>query len=453
LPQTFASQEITRAADALPNFTALVKAAGPAVVNLKTTKKTATGSPPPASRDIPDGGGDDLSELFRRLIPPESRGRGAPSLGSGFIISADGLILTDSHLIENSAEITVRLTDGRTFKAKVLGTDAHTDVALLKVDAANLPVVKVGDPDKLEVGEWVLAIGSPFGFENTVTQGIVSAKGRALPDEHYIPFIQTDVPINPGSSGGPLFNLAGEVVGINSQIYTRSGGYMGLAFAIPIDLAMRIKDELLAHGKVYRGRLGIGHQSVDEATATAFRLSEPKGALITEVEKNGPGHRAGLMAGDVIREFDAVKIDNSNQLPRLVAGAKPGTRVTIKIWRKGKSEIVQATLGELTADAKTGSRDSESEPPLDQLGLALRELTMSEKRELQMEEGLMVARVAGEAARAGVLEGDVILGVNDNRVTSVKQFRQLVGQSNQIAALLVSRGNNVIYVPLRTKAS
>ncbi len=443
VPETYAAETGTVAP--LLNIAALVRSEGPAVVNVSASPR----SPAPEVDAPGTHDDDDMADLLRRGLPPGRANSKRPMQGSGCIVSSDGYVLTDSHLVEGAAEITVRLTDKRQFKARLVGADPMADIALLKINAKNLPTVKIGDPSKLEVGEWVIAIGAPFGFDNTVTQGIVSAKGRSLPDESYISFIQTDVAINPGNSGGPLFNLKGEVVGINSQIYTRSGGYMGVSFAIPIDLAMSIKDELLVHGKVTRGKLGISHQTVDEAIAQAFKLAEARGALVTEVEKGAAADKAGLVPGDIILAFDGKAVDASTDLPRMVAMTKPGTRVRLDIWRKGKIEALTATVGE--SASKLAARSDADEPRLDKLGLALRDLSGTEKRDLGFEHGIIVQRAVGEAARAGVLEGDVILGVNDNPVGTVKQFRELIGNVGPIAALLVSRGNAVIYLPLRVK--
>src|SRR3989339_979776 len=314
----------------LPDFTELVEKQGPAVVNISTTQiiRNAHGLP-----NLPEG--DPFYEFFRRFAPQIPREQESQSLGSGFIISADGYIMTNAHVVESADKITVRLTDKREFSAKVIGADKRTDVALLKIEATGLPKVTVGDPDKLKVGEWVVAIGSPFGFDSSVTAGIVSAKGRSLPQENFVPFIQTDVAINPGNSGGPLFNMNGEVVGINSQIYTRSGGSMGLSFAIPIDVATQVTEQLRTSGKVTRGRIGVTIQELTRELAESFGLSKPNGALISSVEKNGPADKAGIEASDVILKFDGNPVNSSSDLPRLVAATKPGSKVAVELWRKG----------------------------------------------------------------------------------------------------------------------
>jgi serine protease Do len=436
----------------LPNFRDLIKKAGIAVVTIKSIRKSEFASHEPSVRDSPHQD-DELAELFRRILPPEGKRRDSlqSTFGCGFILSTDGLILTDSHLLDNASEIWVRLRDSRSFKAKILGRDALTDVALIKIDAAGLPIVRIGDPNKLEVGDWVLAIGAPFGFEHSVTQGIVSATGRALPDEYYVPFIQTDVSINPGNSGGPLFNMDGEVVAINSQIYTRSGGYMGISFAIPIDLAMGIKEQLLKDGKVTRGRLGVSHQAVDETIAQAFHLETVRGALITEVDKNSPAEKAGIVPGDIVLKFDGATVQSSHDLPRFVANAKPGKVSTIELWRKGQRKVIDATIEERQSTVIAKKKSAE-EFPIGDVGLTVRELTATEKRDFNLETGLFITNAEGEAALAGLMEGDVILAVNDNTVTDANQFQSLFTSVGPIAALLVSRRNMVIYIPLRTKS-
>lgn len=440
-------------AQSRPSFRDLVKKAGVAVVTIKSIRKSEFAPPDTSVRDSPHQD-DELAELFRRILPPEGKRRDSlqSTFGCGFIISTDGMILTDSHLLDDVSEIWVRLRDNRSFKAKVLGRDTLTDVALVKIDAIDLPIVRIGDPKQLEVGDWVLAIGAPFGFENSVTQGIVSATGRALPGEYYVPFIQTDVSINPGNSGGPLFNMDGEVVAINSQIYTRSGGYMGISFAIPIDLAMGIKEQLLKDGKVTRGRLGVSHQAVDETIAQAFRLDTPTGALITEVDKNGPADKAGIVPGDIVLKFDGATVQISNDLPRFVAHAKPGTLSSLEVWRRGQRKMIKVTIEERPSNV-VAKKQSAEDFPVGDIGLAVREISVAEKRELNLDNGLFITKVEGEAARAGLIEGDIILGINDNAITGVKQFQSLFASIDPIVALLVSRNNSVIYIPLRSKAA
>lgn len=329
----------------LPSFADLVKQYGPAVVNISTTRTLRQGA-----RVLPVPEGDPLAEFFRRFMPPFGQQEfQARSLGSGFIVSPDGYILTNAHVVADTDEVTVKLTNKREYKAKLIGVDAYTDVALLKIDARDLPAVQVGDPSKMEVGEWVAAIGAPFGFENSVTAGIVSATGRSLPGETYVPFIQTDVALNPGNSGGPLFNMRGEVVGVNSQIYSRTGGFMGLSFAIPIDIAMEVVEQLRSSGRVTRGRIGVQAQELTVELAQSFGLEEPVGALVAAVERGGPAGKAGIMPGDVIQSFDGQPVQTAADLARLVAGAKPGTTVTVAVWRKGEARTLQVSVDELRA--------------------------------------------------------------------------------------------------------
>ncbi|MGZ9067608.1 MAG: DegQ family serine endoprotease, partial [Burkholderiales bacterium] len=375
------------------------------------------------------------------------------SLGSGFIISADGFVLTNAHVVEAADEITVKLTDKREFKARVIGSDRRTDIALLKIDANGLPFVRFGNPERLRVGEWVVAIGSPFGFENSVTAGIVSAKGRSLPQENFVPFIQTDVAVNPGNSGGPLFNLRGEVVGINSAIYSRTGGFMGLSFAIPIDVANDIVQQLKTVGRVIRGRIGVVIQPVTKELADSFGLQRTQGALVSTVEKGGPAEKAGIEAGDVILRFDAKPVNSSEDLPRIVGSTKPGSRVTMQIWRNKASRDVQVTVAELQEDRaaqqKRGAKPPAATPGV--MGMSLSDLTDAQRKELKVEGGVLVNEVQGAAARAGIRRGDVILAVNNQDVKSVEHFRELMGavEKGRIVALLVRRGGNSLYVPFR----
>src|SRR6266545_1594293 len=362
----------------LPDFTRLVEEQGSAVVNISTTQAVRRSALP----QVPGIEDEEVLEFFRRFIPRQQPGPGprpeSRSLGSGFIISADGYILTNAHVVEGADEINVRFTDKRELKAKVIGADRRSDIAVIKVDAGGLPAVRFGDPAKLKVGEWVLAIGSPFGFENTVTAGIVSAKGRSLPQENFVPFIQTDVAINPGNSGGPLFNMRGEVVGINSQIYSRTGGFMGLSFAIPIDVALDIQKQLREKGRVARGRIGVVIQEVTRDLATSFGLDKPRGALVNAVEKGGPAEKGGVETGDIILKFDGKPVSTSSELPRIVGNTKPGSKASIKVWRQGQTRELRASLGEIPAgkiatagdDARTGSG---------KLGLSVRPLTEDER--------------------------------------------------------------------------
>jgi serine protease Do len=433
----------------LPDFTELAEKQGPAVVNVSTTQTVQTQQGIP---QLPFSEDDPFYEFFKRFAPPVPREFESKSLGSGFIISSDGYLLTNAHVVADADEVTVKLTDKREFKAKVIGSDRRTDVALLKIDATGLPKVTLGDPVKLKVGEWVVAIGSPFGFENSVTAGIVSAKGRSLPQENFVPFIQTDVAINPGNSGGPLFNLKGEVVGINSQIYSRTGGFMGLSFAIPIDVAMDVTEQLRTTGKVSRGRIGVVIQEVTKELADSFGLSKPVGALINSVEKGSPADKAGLEPSDVILKFDDKTVNSSADLPRIVGSTKPGSKVTVQIWRKGTSKDIPLTIGEIPVDEKVAQRSGKrSKTPDNRLGITLSDLTADQRSELGIRGGILVEDVQGIAARAGIRRGDIILAVNNQDVKSVDQFSQLIGKydKGRNIALLVRRGDNALYIPLR----
>ena len=359
--------------------------------------------------------------------------------------------------METAEEITVKLTDKREFKAKVIGSDRRTDVALIKIDATGLPAVRFGDPGKLRVGEWVLAIGSPFGFENTVTAGIVSAKGRSLPQETYVPFIQTDVAVNPGNSGGPLFNLRGEVVGINSQIYSRTGGFMGLSFAIPIDVANDIAQQLRTVGKVTRGRIGVVIQPLSKELADGFGLPRTQGALVNSVEKGGPADKAGVEAGDVILRFDGKTVASSEDLPRIVGATRPGSKVTMQIWRNKGTRDVQVVVAEMQDERAARQSRRGGKPPAtmpSQFGLTLSDLSDAQKSELKVSGGVLVENVQGAGQRAGVRRGDVILAINNQDVKSVEQFNQMMAQfdKGRIVALLVRRGANSLYIPFRVDA-
>ncbi|HLA35609.1 MAG TPA: DegQ family serine endoprotease [Rhodocyclaceae bacterium] len=390
---------------------------------------------------------DPFYELFRRFQMPTPRGEEPRhGLGSGFIVRADGVILTNAHVVDDAKEVIVKLADKREFKAKVVGIDKPTDVAVLKIDASGLPTVRIGSAEQARVGEWVVAIGAPFGFENTVTAGIISAKSRSFPDEGYVPFLQTDVAVNPGNSGGPLFNMKGEVIGINSQIYSRSGGYQGLSFAIPIEVAIKVEQQLLDHGKVSRGRLGVMIQEVDQALADSFGLNKPTGALVSSVEKGSPAERAGILAGDVILKFNGKDVGRSSELPPLVADVRPGSSARLEIWRKGAVKTIEMNVGELTASAAKGLSDGDGSTPL---GLALRPLTPEELQHADVAEGLMVTDVAeGAAARAGIRPGDAILAVNGEKVGSVRRLRELTTGGEKRLALQILRQNRKMFVAL-----
>ena len=445
--QAQTAQVQTSAGSALPDFSALVEQYGPAVVNISTT--TAPVRTQMQLPQIPGDPGDPIQEFFRRFQIPVPQGDSIrKGVGSGFIVSADGYILTNAHVVDDANEVTVKLTDNREFKAKVIGVDRRTDVALVKIDARNLPTVKIGDASKARVGQWVAAIGSPFGLENTVTAGIISAKSRSLPDETYVPFIQTDVAINPGNSGGPLFNMAGEVIGINSQIYSRTGGYMGLSFAVPIDVAMKVKTDLQKYGKVSRGRLGVTIQGVSQELADSFGLKKAQGALVSAVEPKSPADKAGVKTGDIILAVDGRVIENSIDLPRVIGETRPGTPVSLKIWRQGETRELNASLGEAPAE-KIAKAESEPKTKSGKLGLSLRPLTDEERKQIEAESGLLVEESEGPAARAGVQAGDVILAFNNQPVKTVDQLRRLVDRSRGSVALLIQREGNKIYVPIR----
>lgn len=445
----------------LPDFTELAEKQGPAVVNISITQNMRAENTLP----FPGMPGDEqMQEFFKRFGIPMPGQNGAPpqeyktqSLGSGFIISSDGYILTNAHVVAEADEVIVKLSDKREFKAKIIGSDKRTDVALVKIDASGLPKVTTGDPSKLKVGEWVAAIGSPFGLENTMTAGIVSAKGRALPQENFVPFIQTDVAINPGNSGGPLFNLAGEVVGINSQIYSRSGGSMGLSFSIPIDVALEVSNQLKATGKVNRGWLGIVIQELTKELAESFGMKNTNGALVAAVEKNGPADKGGLEAGDVITKFDGKPIVVSSDLPRAVGAVKPGKTVVAEVLRKGSNKILNITVGDMPSDPSEAAPSSKPsvKPEPNRIGLIVKEATPQQKKKLNGKNGLIVVDAQGAVAQAGVRRGDVILGLNNTEVQSLEQFnKQLAGfAAGKSVALLVLRGENTLYVPIKIPAS
>jgi serine protease Do len=449
-PAAASTIEPVRAAISLPDFSGIAASQGQAVVNI-----SVSGSMKTAAQGLPDLDPDSpFFEFFRRFGIPGQQGRPGRipthGLGSGFIVSPDGIVLTNAHVVADADEVTVKLIDKREFKAKVVGIDTQTDVAVLRIDARNLPTVKIGNPETTRVGEWVVAIGSPFGFENSVTAGIVSAKSRTLPDEGYVPFMQTDVAVNPGNSGGPLINAGGEVIGINSQIYSRSGGYQGLSFAIPIDVAMNIEQQLLAKGKVSRGRLGVTIQEVDQGLADSFGLDRPRGALVNSVEAGSPAAKAGIQSGDIIVKFNDREISRSAELPALVAGTPPGKEARIEIWRKGGTKLLTLALGELrNASAKSDGQPG-SEESAGKLGLALRPLTREERAEVDGGSGLVVEDVsAGPAARAGIQPGDVILAANGERISGIEQLRKQLEHAGKRIALLIQREGQTLFVPIR----
>lgn len=417
----------------LPDFTELVERHSPAVVNI-STEQNVDESRRSLRRGAPQG---DLEEFFRRFIPEGGQGAITPprSLGSGFIVSADGYILTNNHVIEDADKIIVRLTDRRELEAELIGADERSDLAVIKVQAKNLPVVKLGNSESLKVGEWVLAIGSPFGFDASVTAGIVSAKGRSLPTENgenYVPFIQSDVAINPGNSGGPLFNLAGEVVGINSQIYTRSGGFMGVSFSIPIDVAMDVADQLKKDGRVSRGWLGVVIQDVNRELAESFNLKKPGGALVARVLGDGPAGKAGIKAGDIITHFNGKTVDLSADLPHLVGRARVGSNATVRIVRAGKTKKLKVRIGELAdrGSPQVGALSPETVEP-SRLGLVVEELTEDERQRLGIEQGVRVVSSTGAASAASIAAGDVITMLDNKAVESLAKFGEI---ANGLAA-------------------
>ena len=448
----------------LPDFSRLVEDQGAAVVNISTTQaaRRAGGALP----QVPGIEDEEVLEFFRRFVPrpgpgqPGQGGGGARpesrSLGSGFIISADGYILTNAHVVESADEINVRLTDKREFKAKVIGLDKRTDLAVIRIEGTSLPVVRFGDPTKLKVGEWVVAIGSPFGFDNTVTAGIVSAKGRSLPQENFVPFIQTDVAINPGNSGGPLFNMRGEVVGINSQIYSRTGGFMGLSFAIPIDVALDVQKQLRDKGRVSRGRIGVVIQEVTRDIATSFGLDRARGALVNSVEKGSPADKAGVEASDIIVKFDGKPVESSSDLPRIVGATRPGAKVDLEVLRKGSARSLGLVVGELQEE-RIAARDTprEQRKPVEvaanRLGLVVNELTAEQKKELKLSHGLVVTEVRQDA-RAELRRGDILLTLvhrgKHAELKSVEQFNQLLGglDKSAVITLHVKRGETTAFV-------
>ena len=453
----------------LPDFTDLVERVGPSVVNIRTTERRAS----TASSGGSGGGAEidpNIEEFFRRFgIPmpnrpdqrPGPRGRGGNEdepqqrgVGSGFILSADGFIMTNAHVVEGADEVIVTLTDKRELKARIVGSDKRTDVAVVKVEASALPFVKIGDVNRLKVGEWVMAIGSPFGLDNTVTAGIVSAKQRDTGD--YLPLIQTDVAINPGNSGGPLINLRGEVVGINSQIYSRSGGFMGISFAIPIDEATRVADQLRATGRVVRGRIGVQIGPVTKEVAESIGLGAPRGALVTGVERDQPAEKAGVEAGDIIVKVDGRAVEKSGDLPRIVGGLKPGVRAALQVFRRGAVRDLTVSIAEFEPEkpARRAVAEPGSAPPAvvkSALGITVSDLSDAQKRELRVRSGVRVDGVDGAAARAGLREGDVILSVDNSEVTDSKQFAAATAKADKSKAVtvLVRRGEWVNYVVIR----
>ena len=448
----------------LPDFTELVEQVGPSVVNIRTLEKVS-------SRDAQAGTPDEeMQELFRRFfgvpmpapnMPRQQRpNRNDPDqekpkgVGSGFVLSADGFIMTNAHVVDGADQVMVTLPDKREFKARIVGADKRTDVAVVKIEATGLSAVKIGDVNRLKVGEWVMAIGSPFGLENTVTAGIVSAKQRDTGD--YLPFIQTDVAINPGNSGGPLINMRGEVVGINSQIYSRSGGFMGISFAIPIDEAMRVSEQLRATGRVQRGRLGVQIDQVSKEVAESLGLAKPQGALVRGVEQGSPAEKAGLEAGDIILRFDGKLIEKSADLPRQVGNTKPGTVSKLQIWRRGSNKDITITVGEFEAEKPAKKAAAPAEKPATTqaakfLGLMVSDLTDAQKKELKLRGGVRVDAASEPAARAGIQEGDVILALANAETPTVQVLESLLAKLDRAkpVSVLVRRGEWAQYTVIR----
>jgi len=435
----------------LPDFTALVSKYGPAVVNIEVIEKAPEGA---------GGQGDDpLNDFFRRFGIPAPGGdqqrreepvRGA---GSGFIVSADGYILTNEHVVEGATQVTVRLVDQREFPAKVVGSDERTDIAVLKIAASGLPTVRFGDPSRLRPGQWVLAIGSPFGFENSATAGIVSAIGRSLPTENYVPFIQTDVAVNPGNSGGPLFDLEGEVVGINSQIFSRTGGFMGVSFAIPIDVAAGVERQIIEVGHVVRGKIGVAIQEVTADLADSFGLSSPRGALVSSVESKSPAALAGIEPGDVVLSVDGHPIEHFGELSNRISAMRPGSQATLTLWRDRQDRTVRVRVVELkepqTAEAGSGARPAPVARKPNQLGLAIRPLAPQEKAEARTSGSLVVEGVSGAAELAGVEPGDIILGVDGRRISSIEELETAARATQKKSiALLIQRDQQQLFLPV-----
>ena len=455
----------------LPDFSDLVDKVGPAVVNIRTTEKSkmAAQSGMPPGMDDPE-----MQEFFRRFFgvpvprqqqPETPRGRrpGQPQqppseeevprgVGSGFVISPDGYILTNAHVVDGADEVYVTLTDKREYKAKIIGADKRTDVALVKIEGSNLPRLTFGDSTKSRVGEWVIAIGSPFGLDNTVTAGIISAKARDTGD--YLPLIQTDVAVNPGNSGGPLINMRGEVIGINSQIYSRSGGYMGISFAVPIDEAMRVSEQLKTSGRVTRGRIGVQIGEVTKDVADSLGLPKANGALVQRVESGGPAEKGGIEPGDIITKFNGAAIEKSSDLPRLVGNTKPGARSTVTVWRKGAARDLSLTIAEMEPDNKVAKKEEKKAKPeqaVNTLGLVVADLTDVQKKELKIDGGAVVETAEGVAARAGLRAGDLILRINNTDVKDGKQFNALVAklEPKKTVLLLVRRGEASQFVTIK----
>jgi len=438
----------------LPDFTILAEEQGSKVVNISASKEVASNY-----HDGPSIQDERMQEFFKRFgIPgmppgaPEGQTQEKQSAnGSGFIIDTKGYVITNAHVVAEADSVIVKLADKREFKAEIIGIDRRTDVALLKIKASNLPSVKFGDPEKVKVGQWVAAIGSPFGLENTMTVGVVSAKGRALPQENFVPFIQTDVAINPGNSGGPLFNTEGEVIGINSQIYSRTGGYMGLSFAIPIDVAINVVEQLKSNGRVIRGWLGIAIQEITKELSESFGMDDTRGALIANVEKGSPAEKGGLLLGDIILRFNKNEIVVSSDLPKYVGTTKPFTKVPVEIQRKGKKIVLNLAVGEMPTDEKIARSNKNNAKEVNRIGLALKQLSPDDMKKTNGRNGLLVLSTQGKSVAAGIRPGDVILALNNSAVKTIAIFNQELRRipKGKTIALLVYRNGDTLYVPIR----
>jgi serine protease Do len=467
-----ASAQSAPAVRGLPDFADLAEANGPSVVNIRTVSKVSSR----AGGGGLEGMDEEMQEFFRRFfgdrvpnIPGVPRGNTPPrgnapqeerevprGVGSGFVLTADGFIMTNAHVVEGADDVIVTFTDKRELKAKIIGSDKRTDVAVIKVEATGLPVVKIGDSNRVRVGEWVMAIGSPFGLDNTVTAGIVSAKARETGD--FLPFIQTDVAINPGNSGGPLLNMRGEVIGINSQIYSRSGGFQGISFAIPIDEAMRVSEQLRATGRVVRGRIGVQIADVSKEIAESIGLPKPAGALVRSVEADAPAAKGGIEAGDIIIKFDGKTIERSTDLPRLVGGTKPGTKSTITVFRRGQSRDLSVVIAEIPAESPAKKASAPAEPPKptgagQAVGLAVAELTDAQKKDLKLKGGVRVTAALEAAARAGLREGDVIVAVANTEVNTVAEFEAALSKADRSKPInvLFRRGELASFALIRAR--
>ncbi|MDR3371027.1 Do family serine endopeptidase [Rhodoferax sp.] len=450
------SNVATSSLEGMPDFSRITRLYGAAVVNISVNGMRQVSTT--ASADAGSPGSDaDQMQLFLRRFQDQFGATGATmqvpvhTLASGFIVSSDGLILTNAHVVADASEVIVKLTDRREFRAKVLGTDPKTDIAVLKIDATHLPIVAIGKPADLQVGQWVLAIGSPYGFENTVTVGVVSAKGRSLPGDSVVPFIQTDAAVNPGNSGGPLFNTQGEVIGINSEIYSHTGAFQGLSFAIPIDLAQRVAQQIVATGHAEHGLLGVAAQEVNQTLADAFKLDKPMGALVTDVVKGSAGATAGVHVGDIITQVDGKPVELAGDLSSLLTMATPGQHITLQVWRDGKTVQLAAILGDAGKAKEASMATPSASPPQGQLGMVLRPLLPGERNVIDLTSGLLVESVSGLSTDAGVQVGDLLLAINGQPVSTLLQVRSAVfgAATKKSLALLIQRDTEKIYLPLR----